>query len=75
MTAALLGALITNIGLPELENWLISLHQSSTPITDAVIIAKLVTDTNIGEQIGNTWLVGHGLAPVAIPPPTPVAAG
>lgn len=59
MNAALLVALINEVALPELTAWLRSLHASNTPLTDAVILQKLVTDTNLGEQIGAQWLAAH----------------
>lgn len=63
MNAALLAALINEIAVPELTTWLRSLHTANTPITDAVIIQKLVTDTDIGEQIGLAWLAAHAPTP------------
>ena len=63
MNPALLAALINEIALPELTTWLRSLHASSTPLTDATVLQKLITDTNLGEQVGTAWLAAH--------PPTP----
>ena len=59
MTAGLLAALINEIAIPELTAWLRGLHANGTPITDEVIIAKLVADTDLGVQIGTTWLAAH----------------
>ena len=56
VTAGLLGALITQIGIPELTTWLSGLN---APVTDATILAKLASDTNLGEQIGQAWLAAH----------------
>jgi hypothetical protein len=64
MNPGLLAALINEIAIPELTNWLRSLHNTNTPLTDAVIIQKLVTDTNFAITVGNAWLAAH-------PPTTP----
>lgn len=63
MNPALLAVLVNEIAIPELTAWLRSLHASGMPITDDMILQKLITDTNFGEQIGATWLAAH--------PPTP----
>ncbi len=65
MSAVLLAALVNQVAIPELTSWLLALHASGTPVTDAVIIQKLATDTNLGETIGLAWLAAH--------PPTPPA--
>ena len=59
MKAGLLAALINQIAIPELTAWLRSLHASGTPLTDGIIIQKLIDDTNLGEQIGVAWLAAH----------------
>ena len=59
MNAGLIAALINEIAIPELTAWLRSLHSAGTPLTDDVIIAKLLADTNLGEQIGTAWLASH----------------
>lgn len=59
MNAGLLAALINEIAIPELTAWLRTLHASGTPLTDAVIIQKLATDTNYGETVGAAWLAAH----------------
>ena len=64
MNPALLLALVNEIALPELTAWLRSRHAAGQTVTDADVIQKLVTDTNIGEQIGLAWLAAH-------PPATP----
>lgn len=63
MNSALLLALINEIALPELTAWLRSLHAAGTPLTDAVVIQKLITDTNVGEQLGDAWLATHPATP------------
>jgi hypothetical protein len=64
MSASLLAVLINTVALPELTTWLRELHASGTPLTDAVILQKLITDTNLGEQIGTAWLTAHPVTPV-----------
>lgn len=59
MSPLLLAALIQQVAVPELTRWLQSLHASGTPLTDAAIIQKLASDTNLGEQIGLAWLASH----------------
>ena len=59
MNAGLLAALINSVAIPELTAWLATLHHTGIPITDAVIIAKLATDTDLGEKIGTAWLTEH----------------
>jgi hypothetical protein len=67
MNAALIAVLINTIGIPELTTWLRGLHASGTPVTDAVILQKLITDTNFIESVGNAWLAAHPVTP----PPAP----
>jgi hypothetical protein len=55
----LLIALIEQIGIPELKTWLASMSAAGKTVTDADVIAKLATDTNLGEQIGAAWLAAH----------------
>lgn len=59
MNAALLATLINEVGIPELTLWLRGLHDSGTPLTDAIVIAKLAADTMLGESIGQAWLLAH----------------
>lgn len=64
MNAALLLALLTQVGLPELEAWLRSLRSNGqTTLTDADVLAKLATDTKFIEDIGNAWLAAHPSKP------------
>ncbi len=58
MNPNLLALLITNVAIPELSRWLAS--RSGAPLTDADVIAKLATDTQLGEQIAQAWLSAHG---------------
>jgi len=55
----LLAALINQVAVPELTRWLASLHAASTPLTDADVLAKLASDTNLGETVGLAWLAAH----------------
>jgi hypothetical protein len=59
MNPALLIALVNEIALPELTRWLRERHAAGVPLTDADVVQKLITDTNIGEQIGLAWLAAH----------------
>ena len=60
MNAALLLALITQIGIPELQAWLRSRHEAGqTTLTDADVLAKLATDTDAIEALGKAWLAAH----------------
>lgn len=59
MNPALLAALINEIAIPELTAWLRARHAAGTPLTDADVLQKLVTDTTLGEQIGEQWLAAH----------------
>ncbi len=63
MNAALLLALLNEIALPELTAWLRARHAAGQTVTDADVIQKLVTDTTIGEQIGQAWLAAHPATP------------
>lgn len=59
MNPALIAALINSVAIPELTTWLRSLHDAGTPLTDAVIIQKLSTDTQFGIMAGTAWLAAH----------------
>ena len=59
MNAALLIALIEQIAIPELKTWLAAKSAAGQTVTDADIIAKLASDTDLGEQIGKAWLAAH----------------
>lgn len=63
MNPALLAVLINEIAIPELTAWLRARHAANQPIDDAAILEKLISDTNLGIQIGEQWLATH--------PPTP----
>ncbi len=67
MNASLLAVLINTIAIPELTTWLRSLHTSGTPVTDATILQKLITDTNFVEQVGNAWLAAHPAVAPSLP--------
>lgn len=59
MNPALLIALINEIAVPELTAWLRGRHTAGQSLTDADIIQKLLTDTRLGESIGEAWLAAH----------------
>ncbi len=63
MNPALLAVLINEVALPELTAWLRSRHAARQPLTDADVLQKLITDTTVGKQIGETWLAAHPPAP------------
>lgn len=65
MNPALLAALINQIAIPELTTWLRTRHAAGQTLTDADILQKLSTDTNLGEQIGEAWLAAHPVTPPA----------
>ena len=54
MNPALLAALITQLGIPELIAWLKS--RNGAPVTDADIIAKLGVDEAAGIAAGQAFL-------------------
>jgi hypothetical protein len=72
MNPALLAVLINEVAIPELTSWLRSRHAAGAPLTDADVIAKLVTDTNLIVQVGENWLAQH---PAAAAPPSPASTG
>lgn len=60
MNTALLIALIQSIAIPELTAWLRSRHDNGqTTLTDADVIAKLMTDTDLIVAVGEAWLKAH----------------
>jgi hypothetical protein len=67
MSAGLLAVLINEIAVPELTIWLRSLHTSGTPLTDAMILQKLLTDTTVGSQLFDSWLASHPLMAPSVP--------
>jgi len=59
MNPALLIALIEQIAIPELRAWLVARSSAGQTVTDADVIAKLASDTDLGAQIGKAWLAAH----------------
>lgn len=59
MNPALLAVLINEIAIPELTAWLRGRHAAGQTLDDAAILQKLITDTNLGIQIGEQWLAAH----------------
>ena len=57
MNPLLLAALINQVAIPELTAWLA--NRGKAPLTDADVIEKLASDTNLGETIGEAWLAAH----------------
>ena len=59
MNPLLLAALLEQIAIPELQKWLRERHSTGQPLTDADILQKLITDTDLGIRIGSDWLASH----------------
>ena len=59
MNPALLAVLINEIAIPELTAWLRSRHAANQTLTDADVLQKLITDTDLGIKIGEQWLAAH----------------
>ena len=59
MNPILLAALINEVALPELVAWLRSRHTAGQTVTDADVIAKLVSDADFGVKFGEAWLAAH----------------
>lgn len=59
MNPALLAVLINEIAIPELTAWLRGRHAAGQGLTDADILEKLITDTNLGVTVGEQWLAAH----------------
>lgn len=59
MSPALLAVLINEIAIPELTSWLRARHAAGQPLTDADVLAKLLSDSTIGITIGENWLAAH----------------
>ena len=59
MNPALIIALIEQIAVPELKAWLAARAAAGQTVTDADVIAKLASDTDLGKAIGEAWLAQH----------------
>lgn len=59
MNAAILAALISQIGVPELLRWLASLHAEGKVVTEADALAKLGMDVDEGNAAGEAFLAAH----------------
>jgi hypothetical protein len=62
MNPLLLGALISQIGIPELAAWLKSLHDAGEVVTEDAALQKLEMDVDEGDAAGKAFLASH--APV-----------
>lgn len=56
MSPRLLLALLTQVGVPELQRWLADLHAQGRTVTEAEALAKLGTDVATGNAIGQAFL-------------------
>ncbi len=59
MNPSLIAALITQVALPELAEWLHS--RNGEPLTDEDVLAKLATDTQSGIEVFQAYKDAHGL--------------
>ncbi len=59
MNPLLLAALIEQVAIPELVNWLHSRSAAGQSIDDAAILEKLKMDVDQGNAIGQAWLDAH----------------
>lgn len=59
MSPAILAALITQIGIPELMRWLAQLHADGKVVTEAEALAKLDMDVEQGNATGAAFLAAH----------------
>jgi len=60
MPPLLLAALITQVGIPELQIWLRDLHAEGRVVTAEEALAKLGVDVDEGNAIGLAALHAHG---------------
>lgn len=59
MNPVLLAALIQQVAIPELLNWLKIRHAAGVLITEAEVLAKLNLDADAGIVKGQAWLAAH----------------
>lgn len=59
MNPLLIAALIQQVAIPELVNWLKSRSAAGQQIDDAAILARLQMDVAQGNAIGQAWLDSH----------------
>jgi hypothetical protein len=60
LSPILLGALVTQVGVPELVRWLGSLHQQGvTVVTEAQALEKLGLDVDGGNAAARAFLAAH----------------
>lgn len=59
MNPLILGALLNEIALPELNRWLQSLHAEGKLVTEAEALAKLNLDVDEGNALGIAFLKSH----------------
>lgn len=59
MSPALLAALITQFGVPELIRWLADIRAENRVVTEADALAKLGMDVDAGNAAGEAFLNAH----------------
>lgn len=62
LSPALLAALITQVGIPELVRWLKSLHDEDEVVTEEAALEKLGLDVESANQVGEDFLNSHPAA-------------
>jgi hypothetical protein len=63
MSPAILAALISQIGVPELIRWLSSLRAENRMVTEAEALSKLKLDVDQGNTLGESFLETHPKTP------------
>ena len=59
ISPVVLGALITNVGVPELARWLASLHAEGKMVTQELAEQKLAEHVSDGDAAGVAFLASH----------------
>lgn len=59
MNPAILAALISQFGIPELLRWLAELRASNRVVTEAEALQKLQMDVQAGNAAGEAFLASH----------------
>lgn len=59
MSPAILAALISQFGVPELLRWLAEIRSQNRVVTEADALAKLGMDVESGNAAGEAFLASH----------------